>query len=497
MPERELPSISLAELPTELRRLTDPATPLPPGWLLIGHGLPRISLPLLRTAAAGLTALLFAFAIPVTTGPLAWVYVAVTLGALLYGVFPARTTWAATRHRLDFHHGSWRQGLHLGPSQLLLWDGQRAVLVDRSDVEQLKRLETREPAALRNGRPISKRRCVLSVRQPAGRSADLALPMVEPGDPDGSSTAASTAALERWMAGEPQPSEQSNPNQLRDWARNLLLGHAVLLGVSVIGMLGTVLIAYGLGLTLGALVGLLLGFPLFMSFPLLLRASVGRYLARGDKQRPLGWGYFMLLGLAGMILIILGSHLAGQLFWQLRASESPARSVSEIAANDSGLLVYPWTKQIVPSASITGYHVHRRYLGDAQWIESSNYVALLDDGRGCVWLGLKTDEGRQSQRSLKRLLEHRSAWLAPAVGLESAGYADAIENARGRAAGAIPSCSQPVVLEASLSLGERRAATLGQLGLIMALGHGLPLLALLALALWRLDSRPQLRYAQP
>lgn len=486
------PSYAIDELPDPLRQLIDPATPLPAEWMLIGDGLPPLLPPLALCTAAWLSALIFALPVPNTQGALAWIYAGIALGALLYGIAPALRAWRAIRGRMWFRAGSWRQGLFLGPSELLLWDGTRGVVVSRSQVDQLQRVEIERPATSRSARRTIERRAMLSIRRPDHSTDQLALPMVDPGAADQAESSPSAAALEAWIAGRPASADNASPDVRRGWLRNVALGHAMLLVVSIVGSICAALIAYLIGISAGALLGLLLGFPLFLGFPVLLRAFVGRYLARDANDRPIGWAYFMSLGLAAMILIIVGANLAGTLLWQLRASEAPPLEVGEISADTAALRLFPWTGSFVPSARFTGYHVHRRSLGDASWIESSYYVALMDSQRGCVWLGMRTGEGAQSRRSQARLLEQRTEWLAPVVGLASAGYAKAVENARTNAAGAIPSCVEAIVLEPSASLAQRRAESFGELALINALAHGLPLLALGLWALRRWDSRPLL-----
>ncbi|WP_248205977.1 hypothetical protein [Pseudomarimonas salicorniae] len=486
-----------AELPAGLRQLTDPATPLPSGWLLIGEGLSPLLPPLLKTLAAWAAGLVFALGISGAATALAWIYASIALACFGYSVLPGRKAWAAIEQRRAFRAGRWRRGLHLGPDALLLWDGSRGVAFNRSEIDSVQRVEVEIAVRPAKGPPRKRieHRCELAIRRDGAPPSGLPLPMIDPGSADPDHAGGAVVAIERWVAGGAPRTGAAGHGALRAWVRNLAWGHGLLLAASVLGLLGTTLAAAVFGISSGALLGLLVGFPAFLLFPLILHRSIGARLARDARGRPVGWGYIICLGLAAMLLIIGGSNVAGHLQWQLRASEAPPLDAGAIAAERGAMRLYPWTAELTPTAAPIGHYAHRRYLGDGRWIESSYYVAPLDGQRGCLWLGLRTGEGAASARSRSRLLNDRSDWLLPVAGLEASGFTQAVEAARRQAGGALPGCESARVMQASPSLNQLRLDTLGQLALLIALSHLLPALALLVWAAWRADRRPPLRRA--
>lgn len=420
----------------ELDLLLDPDTPLPPGWTLIADGLPPLMPAVLKLMAAAATGWIFARGVADAPPALGWFYAGIAMVCAVYALRPGRLAMQLIGDRIAVRAGRWRRGLYLGPSHLLIWDGQTSKAFARSRVAGL---DLRLPRRRITGKsPASPGLCTLTLGSQADPLARLVLPMVPAPSDERSPPSPALVAVQDWVAGrEPSKLTRDGPS-LRIWIRQLAVAHGVLLAITCCAMACTALIAGLFGIPAGALLGLLLGFPLCLGFPWLLQKIAGRYLAVGPDQRTLGWGYCMLLGIAAMILTIIGANLSGRLLWQLRATESAPLSISELAAVERRTQYFPWAVAISPSPATTGYAAHRRYLGDGIWVKSSYYVALLDRGRGCVWLGLQTDEGSRSRRSLTELLNARQPWLVPATGLESGGYAKAVEAARLESAGAIP-----------------------------------------------------------
>ena len=463
------------ELPEAFRRLVGN-----PQGVFIPAGFGPVLPSLLRAGLAGLSALVFAMGVARGEGGLVllWIYGGVAALCALAGARPAHRAWTILCERRALAVGRRRRGLHVFPDGLLLWDGARGSLIPRETVEDITsgvagsghRLGVRILVKTDSG--------VVSVQQPWIPISDA-----EPARLD---------ALRAWLETgrlEPVPGSPVMPS-----ARNVLLAHLV---VWVVGFgVSATLVSAGiwLGWAIPSLVGLLLGIPLFLGFPLILERSVGRWLRR-DTERPSGWGYFALLGLALCFLVILGTDGLGELCRHWLAEEHDDVTPAELMMADRpDFFRRPADLHVLVEP--VGFHGHRQFLGDGSWSTTGVYVAPLAQapfteagGAGCLWLGLETSDDYRSKRSIRRLIESRPEWLVPVSGLGASGFEDAVKDALSRLDS--EHCpSDPKVLVGSLPRAEALARSARRLGLLHALAHGLPLLMLAIWAAWKLDRRP-------
>ena len=482
----------LTDLPDALQRVLDPSSRL---GLVLPETPPRVFPSLLWALLAGLSGLIFAAGVPAAAPALAWFYGLIAVGCGLVAIRPGRRAFRALRDRWALTSGRYRRGLYVLPEGLLLWNGATATWIAREAVEALHRVAD-------SGGPPHERLTVLKVKVAEGEHLSVPLDMIPPtlGEDDGSPR---FKALQAWIeTGRFEPLPTPSPpwrEQLKPWILNLCLGHLVLGAVGIFGLLSLTALSHVLGRPLASLTGLLLGVPLFFGFPVILHRTVGSRLHLSAVDgRPTGWGYLLLLGLSALFLIILGGHGAATLWWQLRADEYRGLTFSDLENADSTPAFFQWPEPLHPLKEPVGYDVHRLFLGDASWVESSAYVVPLVDSSqptpGCLWLGLATDDGSRSAASIRRLLSERSDWLVQASGLEASSFASAVDDAVSQLSEP-PACATDFkVLTASPSRSSAIRASVQHLGLLHALVHGLPLIALWIWAIGKLDRlRPEIQ----
>ena len=460
-----------------LERLLDPQRPLPANWQLIAVNLGYRLPPLLKLIAAVAVAGVFLIGLlNATATGLQAVYGLVSLASLIYAGWPLRQLWRVVRNRRAARSGRWRRGVALGPDVLVLLDPSKPLMIGRERIRELR--------AEKQASASSPSRLVLRYRLDDGRIESAELPHSlakrrQQGDPG-------VAALRHWIDQRPAPpTAAASPSA---WALHLGTAHLALLALSIAGIGGCVTIGNLIRPGSGLLLGVGLGFPLIFVLPWLWQRLLGARLQRDREGRPQGWAYALLLGIAGMLNLIVGSDQAARAWTLLRASVSAPLSAEAIVRSAGETAFYPWTDALRPSQTLTGYHRYLRRIGESQTVQISYYVASLDQGRGCLWLGLETADGVRTQGSMERLLQARGEWLVPSFGLEQGGFAEAAANARE----ALPADSErcePLILLASAAPTQARLAAFSRLLWLQLIFHAVPLLLLGCWGAWQWDRR--------
>ncbi len=466
-------------LPAKLSGRLDPTRPLPSGWLLIPDGLRPLMPPLLRSAAALGCAMVFAMGLRNDSSALQWIYAAIMLAALTYAGFPLHRSWLALRDRRALREGRWWQGLLLGPGDLLLWDGTSARRFKRDQVEELQVESERKGP----GKP-ERRRSVLRHTDGLDEGDQTELQMV---DPDHDAPWSAQVTLTDWIDGKPWrgPARRN----LGDWLINMAVAHALLLLLTLLGIAGAAAIAELTSVATASIIGILLGFPLFLAFPVLLQRLAGGLLRRDHAGKTVGWGYAMLLGFAAMLVLIGGADRGARLIWQLGAEVAPPLSLEQAVQSRHQSHYVPWSEDFRPLPSVRGFHRHGRYLGDGVTVSTSYYVMAARNAGGCLWFGLHNDDDYATEASWRQLSGRSADWLVPASGLLQGGFTKALATARAAHGDQVADCPASVVLLASPSRATAIAASMNSLLLINLLAHLLPLLVLGLWAAWQADRR--------